>query len=281
MFLFKSSVILSELEKYLPEVVENCKKALSNEITDMDFLRLEKESFNQCPNISIDIGVMEKTNLGTVIPLDAGWSDIGNWNALWETAEKDDNGNVKRGKVILKESKNSYFRSEHRLIVGLGVKDLVLVETDDAVLVAHRNESQKVKSIVKHLEETQSNEAKAHKKIYRPWGQYTSVDEGNRWQVKRIEVNPGASLSLQMHHHRAEHWIVVKGTALIERDGKEELLTENESTYIPLGCIHRLANPGKMTLELIEVQSGDYIVEDDIVRIEDRYGRVINNLDNS
>jgi len=277
MFLFKSSVILSELEKHLPEVVENCKQALSNETSDLDFLRLDEKSFNKCANISIDVGVMEKTNLGTVIKLDAGWSDIGNWNALWETAKKDKNGNVQRGKVILEQTKNSYFRSEHRLIVGLGVKDIVLVETDDAVLVANRNQSQKVKSVVKKLEEQQRGEAKAHKKIYRPWGQYTSVDEGNLWQVKRIEVKPGASLSLQMHHHRAEHWVVVKGTALVERDGKEELLVENQSTYIPLGCIHRLSNPGKVTLELIEVQSGDYIGEDDIVRLEDRYGRVVNN----
>ncbi|WP_420063757.1 mannose-1-phosphate guanylyltransferase/mannose-6-phosphate isomerase [Prochlorococcus marinus] len=273
MFLFKTSVILKELEKFAPEIVSCCKQALSREMKDLDFLRLEKKSFNQCPKISIDVAVMEKTKLGSVLPLNAGWSDIGSWKTLWETADKDENGNVIRGKVIAQSSQNCYFRSEQRLVVGLGVQDLVIVETDDAILIADREESQLVKDIVKKLEKDNTSQALTHSKIYRPWGHYTSIIEGKRWQVKRIEVNPGASLSLQMHHHRAEHWVVVRGTALIEKDGIEEILGENQSTYIPLGCTHRLSNPGKMTLELIEIQSGAYIGEDDIVRFEDKYGR--------
>ncbi len=277
MFLFKASTILSELEKLAPEIFQSCKSALNNEVKDLNFLRLDKEAFKQCPNESIDIAVMEKTQLGTVLPLDAGWSDIGNWSSLWQTASKDLNGNVIEGKVIAKESKNCYLRSQHRLVVSIGVENLVIVETDDAVLISHQNQAQKVKNIVNELEMQNRPESKAHKKIYRPWGHYTSVVEGTRWQVKRIEVKPGAFLSLQMHHHRAEHWVVVKGTALIERDGKEELIGENQSTYIPLGCKHRLGNPGKLPLELIEIQSGSYIGEDDILRLEDQYGRVQNN----
>jgi len=217
---------------------------------------------------------MEKTKLGTVIPLNAGWSDIGSWSALWETTDRDLNGNVLRGRVIADNSHNCYLRSEHRLVVGLGVENLLVIETDDAVLIADKNEAQNVKRIVKLLEAKGSPEGIAHRKIYRPWGNYTGVIKGNRWQVKRIEVKPGASLSLQLHHHRAEHWIVVKGTALVERDGDQKLLSENQSTYIPLGCKHRLTNPGRVPVELIEVQSGAYLDEDDIVRFEDRYGRI-------
>ncbi|WP_320676024.1 mannose-1-phosphate guanylyltransferase/mannose-6-phosphate isomerase [Prochlorococcus sp. MIT 1300] len=273
-FLFKASAMLSELERLAPEIVSSCRAALEQDVPDLDFLRLEREAFAKCPNVAIDIAVMEKTSLGTVLPLNAGWSDVGSWTALWETAEQDLNGNVLRGRVISKENKNCYLRSEHRLVVGLGVKDLVVIETDDAVLVADRKQSQNIKSIVKQLELNGSPEAKAHRKIYRPWGNYTGVVEGNRWQVKRILVKPGASLSLQMHHHRAEHWVVVKGTALVEKDGDKHLVGENESTYIPLGCKHRLSNPGRMPVELIEVQSGAYLGEDDIVRFEDRYGRI-------
>ena len=273
-FLFKASAILSELERLSPEIVSSCRASLEQDVPDLDFLRIEREAFLKCPNISIDIAVMEQTTLGTVLPLNAGWSDIGSWSALWAKAEQDINGNVIRGKVIAENSKNCYLRSEHRLIVSLGIKDLVIVETDDAVLVADRNEAQNVKRIVKQLEKEGRPEGKAHRKIYRPWGNYTGVVEGNRWQVKRIEVKPGASLSLQMHHHRAEHWVVVKGTALVERDGEKHLVGENQSTYIPLGCKHRLTNPGRMPVELIEVQSGAYLGEDDIVRYEDRYGRI-------
>ena len=198
------------------------------------------------------------------------------WCALWDTEKQDKEGNVLRGRVISKDNKNCYLRSEHRLVVGLGIQDLIVVETDDAVLIANHEQAQNVKNIVKQLEKDGSPEGKAHRKIYRPWGNYTCVVDGSRWQVKKIEVKPGASLSLQMHHHRAEHWIVVKGTALIERDGDEKLIGENQSTYIPLGCKHRLTNPGRMPVELIEVQSGAYLGEDDIVRFDDRYGRTKN-----
>ena len=274
MFLFKASAILSELERLAPEVVSACRSALEHDAADLDFLRLEREAFAGCPNVAIDVAVMEKTDRGAVLPLEAGWSDVGSWSALWETAaERDAHGNVLRGRVISQDSHNCYLRSEHRLVVGLGVEDLVVVETDDVVLVAHRDRAQEVKTIVGQLEAAGARESKAHRRIYRPWGSYDGVVEGERWQVKKIVVNPGASLSLQMHHHRAEHWVVVQGTALVEKDGREELVGENQSTYIPLGCRHRLSNPGKIPVEMIEVQSGPYLGEDDIVRYEDRYGR--------
>lgn len=273
-FLFRASTILQELNKLSPELLRHCKEALNQNIPDMDFLRINKNAFMKCPNIAIDVAVMEKTKLGTVLPLDAGWSDIGSWNALWETTNQDKEGNAIRGNVINQECKNCYLRSEYRLLVGIGIENLIVVETDDAVLIANREHTQNVKAIVKKLEETGSSEGIAHRKIYRPWGSYTRVVEGSRWQVKRIKVNPGASLSLQMHHHRAEHWIVVKGTALIEKDQTKELLGENQSTYIPLGCKHRLSNPGTEPIELIEVQSGSYLGEDDIVRFADEYDRI-------
>ncbi len=273
MFLFRASAMLAELERLAPEVVSCCRAALEQDAADLDFLRLEREAFAKCPNVAIDVAVMEKTELGSVLPLDAGWSDVGSWSALWETADRDGDGNVLQGRVINKGSRDCYLRSEHRLVVGLGVENLVVVETDDAVLIADRNKAQEIKSVVKQLEADGSPEGKAHRKIYRPWGAYNGVTEGNRWQVKRISVNPGASLSLQMHHHRAEHWVVVKGTALVERDGEQQLVGENQSTYIPMGCKHRLSNPGRIPVELIEVQSGEYLGEDDIVRFEDRYGR--------
>ena len=273
MFLFKASAILAELERLAPEVVSACRSALEHDSEDLDFLRLEREAFAACPNVAIDVAVMERTDRGAVLPLNAGWSDVGSWSALWETAKQDDAGNVLRGRVISEASSNCYLRSEHRLVVGLGVDNLVVVETDDVVLVAHRDRAQDVKTIVGLLEREGARESKAHRRIYRPWGSYDGITEGERWQVKKIVVNPGASLSLQMHHHRAEHWIVVKGTALVEKDGVEELLGENESTYIPLGCKHRLSNPGRIPVEMIEVQSGPYLGEDDIRRFEDRYGR--------
>jgi mannose-1-phosphate guanylyltransferase len=273
MFLFRASAILSELERLAPEVVSACRAALDQDSPDLEFLRLEREAFANCPNVALDVAVMEKTNRGAVLPLDADWSDVGSWGALWETGEQDAAGNVLRGRVISEGSRNCYLRSEHRLVVGLGVEDLVVVETDDVVLVAHRDRAQEVKAIVARLERDGAPESKAHRRIYRPWGHYDGVVEGDRWQVKKIEVKPGASLSLQMHHHRAEHWVVVKGTALVEKNGVEELVGENQSTYIPLGSRHRLRNPGKIPVELIEVQSGPYLGEDDIVRFEDRYGR--------
>ncbi|TVS04193.1 MAG: mannose-1-phosphate guanylyltransferase/mannose-6-phosphate isomerase [Cyanobium sp. PLM2.Bin73] len=273
MFLFRASAILAELERLAPEVVSACRSALEHDDADLDFLRLEREAFAGCPSVALDVAVMEKTALGSVLPLQAGWSDVGSWSALWETADQDDAGNVLRGRVISQASRNCYLRSEHRLVVGLGVEDLVVVETDDVVLVAHRDQAQDVKTVVGLLEEAGARESRAHRKIYRPWGSYDGVVEGERWQVKKIVVNPGASLSLQMHHHRAEHWVVVKGTAVVEKDGVEELVGENQSTYIPLGAKHRLTNPGKIPVEMIEVQSGAYLGEDDIVRFQDRYGR--------
>jgi mannose-1-phosphate guanylyltransferase len=273
MFLFKASAILAELERLAPDVVSACRSALEHDSEDLNFLRLEREAFAACPNVAIDVAVMERTDRGAVLPLNAGWSDVGSWSALWETAEHDASGNVMRGRVISEGSSNCYLRSEHRLVVGLGVDNLVVVETDDVVLVAHKGRAQDVKTIVGLLEREGAPESKAHRRIYRPWGSYDGITEGDRWQVKKIVVNPGASLSLQMHHHRAEHWIVVQGTALVEKDGAQELLGENQSTYIPLGCKHRLSNPGRIPVELIEVQSGPYLGEDDIRRFEDRYGR--------
>jgi mannose-1-phosphate guanylyltransferase len=273
MFLFRASAILSELERLAPEVVSACRSALEQDSADLEFLRLEPEAFAGCPNVSLDVAVMEKTSLGAVLPLDALWSDVGSWSALWETSDQDSNGNVLRGRVIGEGVRNCYLRSEHRLVVGLGVEDLVVVETDDVVLVAHRDRAQEIKAIVGQLEKSGAPESKAHRRIYRPWGHYDGIVEGDRWQVKKIQVKPGAALSLQMHHHRAEHWVVVRGTALVEKDGVEEMVGENQSTYIPLGARHRLINPGKIPVEMIEVQSGAYLGEDDIVRFEDRYGR--------
>ncbi len=273
MFLFRASAMLAELERLAPELVSCCRSALEHDTPDLQFLRLDREAFAQCPSVALDVAVMERTPLGSVLPLDAGWSDVGSWSALWETADQDENGNVLRGRVISEGSRNCYLRSEHRLVVGLGVENLVVVETDDAVLIAERSQAQNVKAIVQQLEADGSSEGKAHRRIYRPWGHYTSIVEGSRWQVKRISVKPGASLSLQMHHHRAEHWVVVRGTALVEKNGVEELIGENQSTYIPLGAQHRLSNPGKIPVEMIEIQSGAYLGEDDIGRREHVYGR--------
>tara|TARA_B100000579_G_scaffold63824_1_gene47184 strand:- start:4715 stop:6160 length:1446 start_codon:yes stop_codon:yes gene_type:complete len=274
MFLFKASVFLEELEKYSPTVIKSCKKALKENSIDMDFQRLNKEAFKDCPNISIDFAVMEQTKLGVVLPLNVGWSDVGSWKSIWEVSKKDANGNVLLGNVISKDLNNCYVRSENRLVVGIGLENLLVVETNDAILIAEKNHDQEVKSIVNQLIEENRSEGTTHRKVYRPWGHYTSVVEGSRWQVKRIEVNPQASLSLQMHHHRAEHWIVVKGTANVEIDGEDLILGENQSVYIPLGSKHRLLNPGRIPLVLIEVQSGAYLSEDDIVRFDDIYGRV-------
>ncbi len=274
MFLFKASVFLKELEKYSPQVIKSCKKALKEDLLDMDFQRLDQEAFKDCPNISIDFAVMEKTKLGVVLPLNVGWSDIGSWKSIWEVSKKDKHGNVLIGNVLSKDTNNCYVRSESRLIVGLGIDNLLIVETNDAILIADKNHDQNVKQIVNQLIEENRDEGKTHRKVYRPWGNYTSVAEGSSWQVKRIEVNTKASLSLQMHHHRAEHWIIVKGTAKVEVDDEKLILGENQSVYIPLGSRHRLTNPGSIPLILIEVQSGSYISEDDIVRFDDIYGRI-------
>ena len=273
MFLFKASSILEEIKKYAPEVLHCCQQAIDKNLTDLDFERLNKDAFKKCPNISIDIAVMEKTTKGTVFPLDAGWSDIGSWKALWDSGKKDNEGNIKIGKTITKSTRNCYLKSENRLLVGIGVQDLVIIETNDAVLIANKEHTQRVKEIVNELNEKGILEGKEHRRIYRPWGNYYSVVEGKSWKVKRIEVNPGQKLSLQMHYHRAEHWIIVTGTAKVEINNQEQVLTENTSAYIPLGAKHRLSNPGKMPLILIEVQSGSYLGEDDIVRFEDVYKR--------
>ena len=274
MFIFKTSTILRELGKYAPEVLNNCEESIRKSQNDLDFVRIDKKSFSKCPNIPIDIAVMEKTNSGLVISLDAGWSDIGSWQSLWDNEEKDDFGNVIKGKVFSEGSKDCYLKSENRLLVTIGLKDIVLVETSDAILAAKKSELDKIKIVLSKLNNKGLKEITTHRKIYRPWGSYTSLIENQKWLVKSIEVNPESKLSLQMHHHRAEHWIVVKGTAKVEIDNKSFVLTENQSTFIPVGAKHRLSNPGKILLTIIEIQSGDYIGEDDIVRFEDVYGRV-------
>ena len=273
MFLFKASTILKEIEKFEPQIYNACSNSFKEKVIDLDFKRIGIDSFKNCENTSIDVAVMQRTNRGIVIPLDAGWSDIGNWKSLWDSSEKDNKGNVQIGKTFIKNSKDSYFRSENRLLIGIGVNNLIVVETNDAVLVANKNDAEKVKEIVFDLVKKNIPEAQSHRKIFRPWGNYVSVVEGSRWQVKRIEVIPGGILSLQMHHHRAEHWIVVKGTANVEINQSNKLLGENQSIYIPLGSKHRLSNPGKIPLVLIEVQSGTYLDEDDIIRFADNYGR--------
>ena len=274
MFMFKAKTILQEIDKYSPQISKYCKESFNQIKKDLDFQRLDRKAFEKCPNISIDIAVMEKTNIGTVLPLDAGWSDVGDWKSVWEISEKDNKGNFQKGKVVTKNTSNCYLRSEKRLIVGIGLSNLILVETNDAILVANKNDSQTVKEVVDLLKQNHIPEGQKHKQIYRPWGHYESLVEDSRWQVKLIEVKPGENLSLQMHHHRSEHWVVVKGTAKVEVDERVEILSENQSIYIPLGSKHRLMNPGKIPLTLIEVQSGSYVGEDDIVRIEDDYGRI-------
>ncbi len=274
MFIFRAKEIINEINKFFPEILDFCRKSLSQSEYDLDFRRLNKETFSKCPDVSIDVAVMEKTNKGLVIPLDAGWSDIGSWQAVWETSNKDQSENVIKGKVILNDSKKCLVRSEHRLVVGIGLTNLVVVETNDALLISEISKTQKVKDIVQTLKEKKLTEGYQHRKIYRPWGFYTSVVEESRWQVKQIFVKPGEQLSLQMHHHRSEHWIVVKGTAKVEVNNTKSILTENQSIYIPLGSKHRLINPGKIPLILIEVQSGAYVGEDDIIRFEDNYGRI-------
>ena len=272
-FMFKASLILEEIGKFHPELISSSKKALEGENYDLDFRRLNQQAFEQCPDLSIDVAVMERTNIGTVLPLNAGWSDLGSWHAVWKSHNKDNSGNVIRGKVLSKDTKNCLLKSDKRLIVGIGLEDLIVVETSDAILVANKNDDQKIKDIVQDLKKKGFSEGQVHQKVFRPWGSYASVANESRWQVKLIKVKPGASLSLQKHQHRSEHWIIVSGTAKIEINKKTFTLSENQSTYIPLGSIHRLSNPGKIELSLIEVQSGPYLGEDDIERFEDNYGR--------
>ena len=273
-FMFKARSIINEIKKFSPEIFRNCQDAINESKLDLEFQRIKRNSFINCPNTSIDIAVMEKTDKGVVISLDAGWSDIGSWQAVWETSKKDKNQNRIEGNVVIENTKNSYLRSENRLIVGLGLDELIVIETNDAILISDKLHSQKVKEIVQKLKKNKIPEGQNHSKIFRPWGNYTSIVEEPRWQLKLINVKPGEKLSLQMHHHRSEHWIVVSGTAKVELDEKISVLSENQSIYIPLGSKHRLTNPGKIPLTLIEVQSGSYVGEDDIVRFEDEYGRI-------
>ncbi|WP_257282683.1 mannose-1-phosphate guanylyltransferase/mannose-6-phosphate isomerase, partial [Endozoicomonas sp. SESOKO1] len=245
MFLFKASRYLEELNKFRPDILEACQKAMEVQSTDLDFVRLDELAFKACPDESIDYAVMEKTTDAVVVPLDAGWTDVGSWSSLADISSKDESGNSTIGDVMLQDTRNTYVRSEKKLIAAVGVEDLVITESDDAILVAHKSRVQDVKKIVDRLKAENRPEVKLHRKVYRPWGAYDSIDMGDRFQVKRIIVKPGAQLSLQMHYHRAEHWIVVKGTALIVNGDQEILLTENQSTYIPIGAVHRLENPGK------------------------------------
>ncbi|GGA81157.1 mannose-1-phosphate guanylyltransferase 1 [Neiella marina] len=274
MFMFTAGQYLSELKKHQPDILAACEASMADVSHDLDFVRVDKDEFLKCPDDSIDYAVMEKTERAVVIPLDAGWNDVGSWSALWEVNEKDQHGNVTRGDVMVHESNNTYVNSEEKLVAVVGLDNIIVVETKDAVLVADQNRVQDVKSIVNELKSQGRSEYLHHRYVYRPWGKYDSIDNGSRHQVKRITVKPGAKLSVQMHHHRAEHWIVVSGTAKVTNGDKTFLVTENESTYIPVGVVHALENPGKVPLELIEVQSGSYLGEDDIVRFEDRYGRV-------
>jgi len=273
MFLLRAQSYLDELAKRAPEILSCCQRAMESATVDLYFVRPDPDSFRQCPSDSIDYAVMEKTDIGGVVSLDCGWSDVGAWSALWEVAERDAQGNVCRGDVIVDNCRGSYFRSDSRLVAATGVENIVVVETADAILVADRDKVQDVKRIVTMLKQLGRDEASLHRRVYRPWGSYESLVTSERFQVKRIVVNPKQRLSLQMHHHRAEHWIVVKGTAEVTCEDKVFMLGEDESTYIPLGHKHRLANPGHIPLEIIEVQSGAYLGEDDIVRFEDVYGR--------
>ncbi len=273
MFMFRASTYLTELEKFNPEMLAHCRQAAANMIDDIGFLRLDSDAFAACESDSIDYAVMEKTGLACVVPMDAGWSDIGSWSSLWEQGTKDSSGNSTHGDVMTSDTEGSFVHSESRLVAAVGVRDLVIVETQDAVLVADKSRAQEVKQIVEQLKQQQREEENFHRIVYRPWGSFDSVDEGDGYKVKRISVKPGARLSKQMHHHRAEHWVVVRGTARVFRNDEIFDLHENESVFIPLGATHYLENPGDEPLDIIEVQSGSYLGEDDIVRFDDIYGR--------
>ncbi|MET0065932.1 MAG: mannose-1-phosphate guanylyltransferase/mannose-6-phosphate isomerase [Candidatus Thiodiazotropha sp.] len=274
MFAFRADAYLNELQSFHPDILKAAQQAYAGKTADLDFLRLEEQAFTGCPSQSIDYAVMEKTDKALVVPMDVGWSDIGSWSALSEFACDDpESGNVFLGDVLIKDVSNSYLRSENRMIAGIGLDNLIVIETADAILVANKSHSQDVKEIVEQLKASGRSEYEIHARVYRPWGNYETVDECDRFKVKRIVVSPGASLSLQKHHHRAEHWVVVKGTAKITRGEKELLLTEDQSVYIPLGTKHRLENPGLIPLEIVEIQTGSYLGEDDIVRYTDIYGR--------
>ena len=273
MFMFKASVFLKALETHAPEMFAVCTKAIIQTEKDLDFIRISEDIFATCPSDSIDYAVMEKTADAAMVTLDAGWSDVGSWSSLWETGNKDANGNVSIGDTLLENTTNSYVNAEDCLVSVIGLDDVVVVQTKDAVMVANKKNSEQIKTVVNHLKKNKRPEFEFHREVFRPWGSYDSIDEGGRFKVKRITVKPGEKLSVQMHHHRAEHWVVVSGTANVTVNDDTTMLTENESIYIPIGAVHALENPGKIPLELIEVQSGAYLGEDDIVRFSDRYGR--------
>jgi mannose-1-phosphate guanylyltransferase/mannose-6-phosphate isomerase len=273
MFLMSAALYLDELRQHAPDIYDTCRLALEHSKDDVDFIRLHADTFAHCPDDSIDYAVMEKTTKAAIVSLDAGWSDLGAWSALFDAHKKDANANVLLGDVVHHESRNCFVRGENRLVSLVGVENLVVVDTQDAILVAHIDAVQDVKKIVASLQRDKRTEVKSHREVFRPWGSYDSISMGERFQVKRIKVKPGSSLSLQKHHHRAEHWIVVSGTALVTCGDDEFLLTENESTYISVGQVHRLVNPGRIMLEIVEIQTGAYLGEDDIVRLQDNYGR--------
>lgn len=279
MFMFKASRYIEELGKFSPEILSACRAALAHTSSDMDFIRVDAEAFTSCPDDSIDYAVMEplcnaqSAGSAVVVPLDAEWNDIGSFSAIWDVKEKDENNNVHQGDVLSYSSNNNLVIAEEKLVATVGLENCVVIETKDAVLVANKDNIQDVKKIVEKIKSSARPEADIHRQVYRPWGNYDSIDSGKRDQVKRITVKPGEKLSIQMHHHRAEHWVVVSGTAKVLNGDETILLSENESTYIPLGTIHALENPGKIPLEIIEIQTGSYLGEDDIVRFEDRYGR--------
>ena len=269
----RTNIVLEEFKLYSSEILSKCDHCIRKSIIDLDFIRIPKDEFIECPAIPFDIAIMENTKLGVVLPLDIEWSDVGSWSALWEISKKDKDGNALQGNVLNQKIKNCFIRSESKLVVGIDIEDLVVVETTDAILIVKKESSQKVKNLVNYMKTNNYKQATDHLKTYRPWGSYLSLAEGEGWQVKRINVNPGEALSLQKHNHRTEHWIIVSGTALVEVEKEKNLLTKNQSTYIPLGSKHRLSNPGDKPLILIEVQSGNYLGEDDIIRYEDNYGR--------
>ncbi len=273
MFLFRARRYLEELERFAPDIASVCRASFASATRDLDFTRIDIGAFSACRSESIDYAVMEKTADAVVVPLDAGWSDVGSWASLHAACERDAHGNTLRGDVIVEDTQGSYVYSESRLVAALGLRDYVVVETKDAVLVVPKSRVQDVKRLVARLKADGRYEHSLHREVFRPWGSYDSIDNGERFQVKRLVVRPGGVLSLQMHHHRAEHWVVVSGTARITRADETFLLEENQSTYIPIGVRHRIENPGRIALHIIEVQSGSYLGEDDIVRLEDRYGR--------
>ena len=274
MFVFKANHYLNELEQYGTDILDNCRLSMIKTEYDKDFIRIDHDQFKNCRSESIDYAVMEKTSNAVVVELDAGWSDIGSWSALWEVSEQDHQGNVYQGDVISHKSSENYCYSEKRLVSLLGVNNMVIIDTQDAILIAAKDQVQEIKAIVDDLKSQDRGEISSHREVYRPWGKYDCIDQSERYQVKRITVKPGQKLSTQMHHHRAEHWIVVSGTAKVSKGTETFLLTENQSVYIPVGEVHTLENPGKLPLELIEVQSGSYLGEDDIIRFDDIYGRV-------